>query len=273
MHVEAPAPTRANTPATDPATRSVVVPLPHYGFDPIEAVAEWKVLRDRGYDVKFATPDGLPARADDRMLNGVVFGRLGYLVGMGSSPEVVRAYRELEREPAFARPLRWTDVDPNRFAGLVLPGNQDEHTRPYLESDVLQHAAAGFMSLHKPIAAMCHGVLLLARAKDPATGESLIAHRKVTTLPKYMEQGAWLATNSWLGDYFRTYPTTYTERLVKSALADPARQYSNGPLFVKPWVQRDDNLVSGRWQGDAPLLASTFADMLDAARMTSKGAS
>jgi putative intracellular protease/amidase len=49
---------------------TVLVPIPTADFDPTETAVPWKVLRARGIDVVFATPDGKPGRADARMLTG-----------------------------------------------------------------------------------------------------------------------------------------------------------------------------------------------------------
>ena len=36
----------------------VLMPLPERDFDPTEAAVTWKVLRDAGHTVRFATPKG-----------------------------------------------------------------------------------------------------------------------------------------------------------------------------------------------------------------------
>ncbi len=49
---------------------TVLVPLPAYDFDPTEVAVSWQVLSAAGHDVRFATPWGQPARADDLMVTG-----------------------------------------------------------------------------------------------------------------------------------------------------------------------------------------------------------
>ena len=44
--------------------------LPALDFDPSEAAVSWQVLVNAGHVVRFATPDGRPAVADDMMLTG-----------------------------------------------------------------------------------------------------------------------------------------------------------------------------------------------------------
>lgn len=48
----------------------LLMPLPARDFDPSEAAVNWRVLRDAGHRVQFATPDGRSAAADDIMLTG-----------------------------------------------------------------------------------------------------------------------------------------------------------------------------------------------------------
>src|ERR1700721_2802419 len=79
--------------------------------------------------------------------------------------------------------------------------------------------------------AICHGVLILARTRDPATGRSVLAGRQTTCLPKYLERSAYLATAWRLGRYYRPYPA-YVEDEVRAALDDPGRQFKRGPVTV-----------------------------------------
>jgi putative intracellular protease/amidase len=140
--------------------------------------------------------------------------------------------------------------------------------RPYLESTVLQDFARAYSVLRRPLAAICHGVLVLARTIFPETGRSLLFDRRTTCLPKYMERTAWLATRWKHGDYYRTYPE-YVEDEVKSVLAHP-EQFLRGPthLFSKgtehdeaaAFTVDDGHYVSARWPGDAYKLARVFGD-------------
>jgi putative intracellular protease/amidase len=141
--------------------------------------------------------------------------------------------------------------------------------RQYLGSGLLQHRVAAFWALGRPVAAICHGVLVLARARDGAD-RSLLAARRTTCFPRYLERIARIGT-FWLGDYTRTYPA-YVEDEVRGALDDPARQFERGPRILlrkgtaaddRPaFVVVDGNYVSGRWLGDAYLLARTFEQLV-----------
>jgi putative intracellular protease/amidase len=244
----------------------VLLPLPDRDFDVTEVAVPWRILRDAGHEVVIATeqPGTVPA-ADPRLLTGVVFGKLG------AAPEAVRLYQELTRAPEFAATAAWAGLDPAAFDGLLLPGGHAPGMRQYLGSPVLQEQVARFWTLGRPVGAICHGVLVLARTRDPATGRSVLAARRTTCLPKYMERSAYLATAWRLGRYYRTYPA-YVEDEVRAALDDPGRQFSRGPVTLSArgtaaddspaFVVQDGNYLSARWPGDAYLFGRRFCDLL-----------
>jgi putative intracellular protease/amidase len=244
----------------------VLIPLPDHDFDVTEVAVPWRVLRDAGHEVVFATEraGALPA-ADPRLLTGVIFGQLG------AEPEAKRVYGELTRAPEFTGTQAWGALDPATFDGLLLPGGHAPGMRQYLGSAELREQVARFWALGRPVGAICHGVLVLARTPDPATGRSVLASRRTTCLPKYMERSAYLATGWRLGRYYRTYPA-YVEDEVKAALDDPARQFERGPVVIAArgtesddgpaFAVTDGNYVSARWPGDAYLFARRFSALL-----------
>jgi putative intracellular protease/amidase len=244
----------------------VLIPLPDHDFDVTEVAVPWRVLRDAGHEVVFATERGgtVPA-ADPRLLTGVIFGQLG------AEPEAKRVYGELTGAAEFTSTMAWGSVDPAAFDGLLLPGGHAPGMRQYLGSTELRDQVARFWALGRPVGAICHGVLVLARTLDPATGHSVLAGRRTTCLPKYMERSAFLATAWRLGRYYRTYPV-YVEDEVKTALDDPARQFERGPRVLAArgtesddgpaFTVTDGNYVSARWPGDAYLFARRFSALL-----------
>jgi putative intracellular protease/amidase len=143
--------------------------------------------------------------------------------------------------------------------------------RQYLGSPVLRDRVAGFWQLGRPVGAICHGVLVLARTPDAATGRSVLAGCRTTCLPKYMERSAYLATGWWLGRYYRTYPA-YVEDEVKASLDDPRAQFVRGPLTLSArgtatddtpaFTVEDGRYLSARWPGDAYLFARRFSEIL-----------
>ena len=161
----------------------VLVPLPDRDFDVTEVAVPWRILRDAGHEVVFATERaGTVPAADPRLLTGVLFGQLG------ASPEAKARYWELTEAPEFAATIGWADLDPAGFDGLLLPGGHAPGMRQYLGSPRLSEQVGRFWSLGRPVGAICHGVLVLARTRDPATGRSVLADRLTTCLPKYMER-------------------------------------------------------------------------------------
>ena len=86
---------------------------------------------------------------------------------------------------------------------------------------------------------------------------------------KQMELIAWRLTRLYLGDYYRTYPTTVEDE-VRSALARP-EDFITGPLPLRRnlaarlgagFTVRDGEYLSARWPGDAHRFTDEFAAMI-----------
>jgi len=246
----------------------VLIPLPDRDFDVTEVAVPWRVLRDAGHQVVFATEQAgtLPA-ADPRLLNGVLFGQLG------AAAEARNYYAELTMAAEFTATQAWAGLDATAFDGLLLPGGHAPGMRQYLGSPVLREQVARFWATGRPVGAICHGVLVLARTRD-AAGRGVLADHRTTCLPKYMERLAYLTTAWRLGRYYRTYPA-YVEDEVKGALDSPDGQFKRGPVTVTArgtatddtaaFVVQDRNYLSARWPGDAYLFARHFRDLLQSA--------
>ncbi|HEX4244069.1 MAG TPA: type 1 glutamine amidotransferase domain-containing protein, partial [Acidimicrobiales bacterium] len=197
----------------------VLIPLPALDFDPTEVAVSWKVLTRLGHRVRFATPTAAPARGDDLMVTGRGLDPWGFVPGLSRLVGVGRvlradgrartAYAELVREPAFVHPMRWVDITIDDFDGLLLPGgHRARGMRPYLESSLLQAIVVEAFTADRPVAAICHGVLLAARSTDPATGRSVLYGRQTTALTWALEHRAWSVarwTRFWDPHYYRTY--------------------------------------------------------------------
>ena len=280
----------------------VLIPLPARDFDPSEAAVSWLVLSKASHSVSFATPDGRPAAADDMMLSGEGLDPWGGIpllrklpmIGllMRANREARDAYAAMIADRNYAAPLRWEAIDPSAFDGLLLPGgHRARGMRQYLESEKLQRCVADFFGAQKPVAAICHGVLLAARSISPKTGRSVLYGYKTTALTWALENSAWKVarmTRFWDPNYYRTYlerpgePDGYmsVQQEVTRSLANPAdfldvprtdpdyRRKTSGlrrdtmddarPAFV---VQ-DRNYVSARWPGDVHTFAKAFAALL-----------
>ncbi len=202
--------------------------------------------------------------ADPLLLRGVIFGKLG------AYEEPRGFYAELVKSSEFRAPLAWGALRPSDYDALLLPGGHAAGMRQYLSSALLQSKVAEFWGLDRPVGAICHGVLVLARAQDPVTGRSVIADRRTTCLPKYMERGAYYLTAWRRGRYYRTYPA-YVEDEVKAALASRA-QFVRGPRsnrrgtaddHTHAFVVQDGGYLSARWPGDAYLFAERFRALIE----------
>ena len=232
----------------------VLCPLPDRDFDTTEVAVPWHVLTRAGHEVVFGTESGGVAPAcDPLLLSGVVFGQLG------AADDAKACYARLFEDAAFSQPTSWRNLEVKTYDALLLPGGHAPGMRQYLGSSELQAQIADFWKLERPVAAICHGVLVLARATDPDTKASVLAKTKTTCLPKYMERSAYFLTAWKLGRYYRTYPA-YVEDEVTAALETKEqllrgprtftardRDDDSGPAFVV----EDGRYVSARWPGDA----------------------
>lgn len=290
--------------------RPVLLALPARDFDPTEVAVTWKVLRDAGNSVVFATPEGLPAAADPLMLSGAEldpWGRIPVLrkikvlgLALRANADARRAYAAMRASPSFGAPVAYSALGIDQYDGLVLPGGHwARGMRQYLEDTQLQRFVGDFFDADKPVAAICHGVVLAARSLSARTGRSVLYGRKTTALTWRLEEAAWI-TMKYLGRvwdpaYYRTYleagaePRGYrsVQAEVCRALASAADfcdvpkeardyfrktsglfRYSEGDARAA-WVVRDRRYISARWPGDVHAFAAAFAAVLGEFRATS----
>ncbi|MEZ4363198.1 MAG: type 1 glutamine amidotransferase domain-containing protein [Kofleriaceae bacterium] len=241
----------------------VLCPLPDRDFDVTEVAVPWRLLVDAGHQVVFATEAGATPACDPLLITGVLFGKLG------AAPEPLEFYRQLEAAPEFLGPQSWGTCQAEDFDALLLPGGHAPGMRQYLGSELVHRLTAEFFARSKPVAAICHGALVAARARRP-DGRSVLHGLRTTCLPKYMERSAYLATFWLRGRYYRTYPA-YVEDEVRAALAH-AEHFQRGPRELSRRGTRDDDAhafvvedgryVSGRWPGDAYLFAKRLIAQL-----------
>jgi len=250
----------------------ILMPVPSYGFDPTEAAIPWKLLSEKDISVVFTTPHGDKASPDRLILRGEKLGI--WKPVLRARQDAVDACCEMEKDASFCRPLKYTDAEEEIFDGIFLPGGHDKGIKEYLESDVLQRLVAEFFVARKPVAAICHGVILAARSTDPDTGKSAIYNYKTTSLLKSQELFAYNLTRLWLKDYYLTYPATTVEDEVRSVLSD-ARNFLRGPTpllrdstnhLERGFIVRDRNYVSARWPGDVYKISLEMIRMLQDAK-------
>lgn len=289
---------------------TVLVPLPARDFDPTEAAVSACVLRERGHTLRFATPDGQRAHADPVMVTGEGLDPWGLVPGLKhvvligrtlrADAAGRRAYMELERDAAFLSPLRHAEAEAEAkakvrtadFDALLLPGGHAPGMREYLESPILHALVAAFFDADKPVAAICHGVVLAARSVSQRTGRSVLHGRKTTALTWSLERAAASlarVVRFWDPHYYRTYreqpgepaghrsvqaevtralarpedfldvPADAPDRFRKTSGLSRDRLDDERPAFVV----RDGRYVSARWPGDAHTFARRFAEVLE----------
>ena len=244
-------------------------PLPSQDFDPTESAIPWRALVDAGHEVVFATPEGQPAKADHRVLSGKGFAIWRHF--LRAKPHARDVYAEMAASEAFKHPIAYAQLDPERFDGAILTGGHAPSMKSLLESERVQAFVATLMLAGKPVGAICHGVLVAARARDPKTGRSVLHGRKTTALTRVQELTAWAMTGLWLRSYYRTYPQTVQEE-VTEALASP-EDFLTGPSAFSVaregpgklafgFTVRDRNYLSARYYGDAYRFATEYVGML-----------
>lgn len=280
----------------------VVVPIPDKDSDPSEVAVCWKVLVSRGHHVEFATESGATALCDQVMVSGrgldpwaivpgldrvVLLGRL-----LRANKDARLAHEQLLLDEHWNSPGRWDAIRLADVDGLLFPGgHRARGMRPYLESPVLQRLILDAFHADMPVAAMCHGALLVARTSDPSTGHSVLFGRRTTGLTWSLERRASALGKIgrfWDSAYYRTYeedpgqPAGYmsVEAEIRRALQHPgdfldvprrsrhslrkrAGLSRDSLTDSRPaFVVRDANYLSARWPGDVHTFARTFADML-----------
>lgn len=245
----------------------ILMPLPESDFDPSETSIPWKILRENQIRITFATPTGKQGKADPKMLTGETLGI--FKPALMAGKDAREDYLEMCEDPSFQNPIPYEQISSSQFDGILLPGGHAKGMRPYLESKVLQDTIVDFFRENKPVGAICHGVLLVARSIDPKTNQSVIFDYQTTSLLKKQELFAYNLTRLWLGDYYLTYAITVEDE-VKSYLKSTSQfQKGNSGLFrdstentKSGFVVKDRNYLSARWPGDAHLFAYEYLKML-----------
>jgi putative intracellular protease/amidase len=201
------------------------------------------------------------------------------------------AYAQMQLDHDFQHPMAYESLSPFQVDGVVFPGGHDKAIKPYLESEVLRafvrqlFTADGKAKL--PVAAICHGVLVLARTKNEQ-GVSVVYGRQLTSLPWAFERKAWQLgkiIRFWDPNYYRTYVEVEHEPAgfwgVQQELTRLVGAFSDVPKgsvdYLRKtsglhrdtlsneraaWVVQDDMLVTARWPGDAHTFVQQFSALV-----------
>jgi len=238
----------------------VLLALPLTDFDTTEVSVPWKLLRDAGVPVVFATESGATGATDPKLLTGVLWTN----DSMAAGAEAKDFYQQMIATHEFQHPITFADFerDADKYSALVLPGGHAPGMRVgFLESASLQAAVRAFWRLQRPVAAICHGVLVLARTKaeteggakppaaassaetnatpaaagaPPTTGDgqqSVLFGKRVMTLPKWLERMAYFASAWKLGRYYRTYDTYLEDEVIASLAREEDYHRGAKPFF------------------------------------------
>jgi len=258
-----------------PAPKSILIPIPEWGFDPTEVAVSWNVLVKLGHNVTFATPTGEKSKGcDPVVLEGILGGSV-----MKVHPEPLDYYNQMILSPEYENPISYADIDVATFNAIFVPGGHAEGMNTMLRSSILPEKISAFFEAGKPIAGICHGMLALARTRAPGTEHSILHGKKVTSLPFFLEFQAYIATHYLAGlpgpsyQLSTTWPH-YVEDEVREAVG--GAKYDSGPLdFVAPFVPgthvdnshafvvEDGQFITARFWGDTYLLAQQLARKLD----------
>eukprot|EP01064_Diplonema_japonicum_P033004 TRINITY_DN63_c6_g1_i1.p1 TRINITY_DN63_c6_g1~~TRINITY_DN63_c6_g1_i1.p1 ORF type:complete len:306 (+),score=30.13 TRINITY_DN63_c6_g1_i1:58-918(+) len=283
-------------------TKVIALPLAERDYDPSEAAVAWLALTQAGYKVVFATLTGNIAKPDPMMLSGEGLDPWGWIpivkkikfIGLflRADSNSLKAHEKMVKSTEFQNPMKYCDLKTTAYDGLYLPGGHCKTgIRGYLEDKNLQNFAAEFFESGKPVAAVCHGVLVLARSISKKTGKSCLYGHTTTALTWKLESAAWnltYFTRFWDRHYYRTYteepghPAGYmgVEQEVTRALESPD-DFKNVPGDVEnhwrkdsgmvrdspsdfraAWVVESGHYLSGRWPGDVHCLVYRFIEKL-----------
>ena len=254
--------------------KKILIPLPAKDFDPTEAGVTFYQLTMLGLEIDIATPNGEIAIPDQLMLTGKKLGIFKYSLMADKNGRLACHY--MQNSKNFNQPIRYDQIKTEEYAAIVLPGGHDKGMREYLESKVLQEKVLEFYQANKLIAAICHGVIVLARTKEK-NGKSILFDKNVTSLLKKQELLAFNLTRLYLDDYYLTYPITVEDEVI-SVLKNKS-QFQSGLKF-NHWIQtallkrdylgfyrdsfvlEDKNIITARWPGDAHLFSQKIFNYL-----------
>lgn len=247
----------------------ILVAVPEKGFDPTEFGVPCKAFLDAGAHITVASPTGtVPCRADPIMVTGEGLYLLKWSLRADDNGR--RAYDDVLKTGLLDAPRSFRAVLAEGIEGydaLLLPGGHCPDMVPYLEDKDLQEIVRRFAATWEPsanaaaatqqqkpkvIASVCHGTVVCSRA-------GILKNRKITLLPKWMENLAFNLTRAFMGTYYKTYPNTSVEEEVTPTcgtyVAGPKSTARDTPTKLFGFVVEDGPLVTARFPGDCHAFA------------------
>ena len=165
------------------------------------------------------------------------------------------------RDTGFAHPVAWGSVDILGFDAVYVPGGHMTGMRALAWDAPLQEQVRRFWTqTERPFAAICHGVLLPAEA-------GVLYGVKTTCFLGWQERALSAATALAWGSYARVFPRLLEEEVRASGaelVPAPVHIFAHGTLEndSAAFVVEDGRYLSGRWPGDAYLLAKRLLTRL-----------
>lgn len=165
----------------------------------------YREFKEAGYKISFSTESGASPRCDSRMLTGLTQKLLG------ATAEACAAYNAMLQDESIKNPFSWSDpsFSFSDFDVVIFPGGHESSVKQVIQSekvhDLLRNYWPSAQASKKPtkvVAAICHGVLVVAESKKE-DGKSLLSDVHSTTLPTAYENAAYWSTKPFLGDYYK----------------------------------------------------------------------
>lgn len=198
-----------------------------HGYWLPEVLTPYKILTDAGLTVDFASPAG----------------SAGTKAGADTMTDAER-HTLSNLADVLAHPAALSDVNPDRYAALYVPGGAGPMFDLFDHPQVNRITAAMFES-GKPVTADCHGPAAFAAVRL-SSGELMIKNKRLTAKSN-AEEGEWARAN---------YPF-----LLEDKLKEAAAKFSAAEPY-EPWVVRDGNLLTGQNPASAGPLAEALLEIL-----------
>jgi putative intracellular protease/amidase len=209
-----------------------------------ELAEPYWVLKDAGYDITIASPNGGAVPIDPASLEGDF-----------KTPEAERMLSDDEAKLVLEHTVKLSDVqDPVFYDAIFVPGGHGP-VLDLAESDLLADVLSKASAAGKLIAAVCHGPAGLVKAKG-SDGQSLVANREVTGF-----------TNSEEDAVGKT-------KLVPFLLEDRLKELGGNFKRTEDWkplVVTDGNLITGQNPASARPLGEAMLQYLNDKRSSVSG--
>lgn len=184
-----------------------------------ELAEPYWVLKDAGYDITIASPNGGSVPVDPASLQGDF-----------KTPEAERMLNDAEAKLVLDNTVKLSDVSDSSFYDVVFVPGGHGPVYDLAESDLLGNILTEAAAAGKLIAAVCHGPAGLVKAKG-SDGKPLVSGRQVTGF-----------TNSEEEAVGKTKLVTF---LLEDKLKELGGQFKRADDW-QPLVVEDGNLITGQ---------------------------